>query len=194
MARRSDHTRAELTQLALESARAIVIEDGILALSGRKITARIGYTVGTLYQLFDGMDDLVERMNAQTLAALYVHCSKGVEHDEVAAQLKALGILFIEFAKARPNEWDAIMSYRFKENHTTSEEYHREILRLFGLMESATQQFYGKDDQEEHSADMALLWASLTGIWGVANSERQVGGSIEQMIERLIRMYLDARS
>ncbi len=194
MARRSDHTRAELTQLALESARAIVKKDGIPALSVRKVTARMGYTVGTLYQLFDGMDDLVERMNAKTLAALYEHCSKGAELDEVAAQLKAFGILFIEFVKAHPNEWDAIMSYRFKEDHTTSDEYHREILRLFGLLETATQQFYGEDDQEEHSADMALLWASLTGIWGVAKSERQVGGTLEQMIDQLISLYLDARS
>lgn len=194
MARRSDHTRAELTQLALESARAIVIKDGISDLSVRKVTARMGYTSGTLYQLFDGMDDLVERLNAATLAELYEFCSKGAEQDDVAAQLKALAILFIEFAKAHPNEWDAIMSYRYKDGHTTSEEYHREILRLFGLMETATQQYYGDDDQDEQAADMALLWASLTGIWGVANSERQVGGTIEQMIDRLIRMYLSARS
>ncbi|MDA9865258.1 WHG domain-containing protein [bacterium] len=194
MARRSDHTRAELKQLATESARAIVVKDGVSALSVRKVTARMGYTVGTLYQLFDGMDDLVEHMNAMTLAALYDHCSTGIEQGDVAAQLKALGILFIEFAKAHPHEWDAIMSYRFKDDHTMSEEYHVEILRLFGLMKSATGQFYGKGEQDEHSDDMALLWASLTGIWGVANSERQVGSSLEQMIERLIRMYLDARS
>ena len=194
MARRSDHTRAELTQLALESARAIVVKGGIAALSARKVTKRMGYTIGTLYQHFDGMDDLVERMNAETLAALYEHCNKGATLEDVATQLKAFGILFIEFLKAHPNEWDAIMSYRYKDDHTTSEEYHREIVRLFGLLETATQQFYGEDEQEEHSTDMALLWASLTGIWGVANSERQVGGTLEQMIDKLIRMYLDARS
>jgi hypothetical protein len=86
------------------------------------------------------------------------------------------------------------MSYRYREDHTTSEEYHREILLLFGLMESATEQFYGADDQEQQAADMALLWASLTGIWGVASSERNVGGTLEQMIERLIELYLAARS
>lgn len=194
MARRSDHTAAEITRLALDSARSIVKADGITAVSARKVTKRMGYTIGTLYQHFDDMDDLVERMNAETLAALYEHCHEGAALGDTAAQLKAFGILFIEFVKAHPNEWDAIMSYRFKDDHTTSDEYSYEIQRLFGLMETATQQFYDKDEHEAHSADMALLWASLTGIWSVANSERQVGGSLEQMIERLIGMYLDARS
>ncbi|NNE87303.1 MAG: TetR/AcrR family transcriptional regulator [Silicimonas sp.] len=194
MARRSDHTRPELTQLALESAREIVASEGINALSGRKVTARMGYTIGTLYQVFDDMDDLVEQMNAQTLEMLYDHCQQGARQDDVAQQLKALGILFGEFVKAHPFEWDAIMSYRYKDDHTTSEAYHSEILRLFGLMETATRQFYDKGEEDEHAADMAMLWASLTGILGVAFSERQVGGSLEQMLEHLIAMYLKARS
>ena len=66
--------------MALESARAIVVEEGISALSGRKVTARMGYSIGTLYQIFDGMDDLVERMNARTLEALYNQCEKLAKH------------------------------------------------------------------------------------------------------------------
>ena len=155
----------------------------------------MGYTVGTLYQLFDGMDDLVERMNTETLAALYNHCREGAKVEGVAEQLKAYGILFVEFVKAHPYEWDAIMSYRYREDHVISEAYSHEILRLFGLMERATRRFYDETEREEHSADMAVLWASLMGILGIANSERQVGGlSLEQMLDRLIRMYLKARS
>lgn len=180
--------------MALDSARAIVIDEGIAALSARKVTARMGYTVGTLYQLFDSMDDLVERLNAETLAALYEYCRDGADHADVAEQLKALGILFGEFVKQHPNEWDAIMSYRYRDDHTTSDQYHSEILRLFGLMEDATRDFYGEDEAEEHAEDLAMLWASLTGILAVANSERQVGGSLEETLERLIRMYLKARS
>ena len=193
MARRSDHTRPELTTLALKSARKIVATEGIGALSGRKVTGQIGYTIGTLYQLFDDMDDLVERMNAETLAMLYDHCRTGAHRDGVAEQLKALAILFGEFVREHPNEWDAVMSYRYKDDHTTSEDYHREILKLFGLMENATRQFYAEGEEDQHAADMAMLWASMMGILGIASSERQVGGSFEQMLEQLIDMYLKSR-
>ena len=63
MARRSDHTRAELKDLALEAARSIVREKGVSALSTRKLADRIGYTSGTIYQVFQNRDDLVEQMN-----------------------------------------------------------------------------------------------------------------------------------
>lgn len=194
MARRSDHTPAEIAQLALKSARNIVVAQGITALSARKIAKHMGYTIGTLYQHFDGMDGLVERMNAETLGALYAHCEIGAQTGEVATQLKTLGLLFVDFMKAHPKEWDAIMAYRYKDDHSTSPEYQHEITRLFGLMEAATESFYGSDEREQQASDMALLWASLTGIWGVASSERQVGGTFEQMVERLIEMYLLSRT
>lgn len=180
--------------MALDAARQIVRKDGIQALSGRKVTGRIGYTIGTLYQLFDDMDHLVERMNAETLAALYDHCRVETEAATVATQLKTLAFRFIDFVKAHPNEWDAIMSYRYKDGHVSSDFYIYEIQRLFGLMATATAQFYTDETQEEQAADMALLWSSLTGIWGIASSERTVGGTMEQMIDRLVEMYISARS
>lgn len=176
--------------MALESAREIVAKEGVAALSARKVSKSIGYASGTLYQIFDGMDDLVETMNAMTLAALYDHCRAGAQHGGVAAQLRAFSMLFIEFVKEHPNEWDAIMSYRYKDDHTTSDAYATEIQRLFGLMQSATRQFYSENEGDQHATEMALLWASLTGILGIASSERQVGGTLEEMIDQLIRMYL----
>ena len=194
MARRSDHTREELTEMAFDSARAIVVEKGISALSGRKVTARMGYTIGTLYQIFDGMDDLVERMNARTLRALYDQCASSAEIETVADRLRAFGISFVDFVNARPNEWGAVMSYRYGRDHEFGEEYDREIQNLFGLMIEATQHLYNEDEEADHAADMAVLWASLTGILSVTVSERQVGGlTLKQMLDRLIKMYLNAR-
>ncbi len=193
MARRSDHTRPQLTELALDAARKIVVDEGIAGLSARKVATKIGYTVGTLYQIFDDMDDLVERLNAATLAALHDHCAAGVKQGGVEDQLKALGVLFDGYARAHAAEWDAVMSYRFKDGHETADFYHTQILKLFSLMEAATRELYGPDEKEEHAADLAMLWASLTGILAVANSERKVGGSLDQMLGRLVSMYVKAR-
>ena len=56
--------------MALDAARAIVSETGLEGLTTRKVAKRIGYTVGTLYQLFNDADDLIEQMNTRTLAGL----------------------------------------------------------------------------------------------------------------------------
>ena len=194
MARRSDHTREELTEMALESARAIVIENGVSALSGRKVAARMGYTIGTLYQLFDSMDELACTMNARTLRALYQRCTESITTGTVADRLKAFGMTFVAFVENHPNEWEAVMSYRYGERHAFTEEYDAQIRELFDLMREATGQFYSEIERAEHSADMAVLWASLTGILSVAVSEKKVGGlTLEQMLDRLIQMYLSGR-
>ena len=59
MARRSDHTREELRRLILQAARRIIRDKGVAALSARKVASDIGYTVGTIYQHFNGMDAIL---------------------------------------------------------------------------------------------------------------------------------------
>ena len=75
MARRSDHTREELRRMALDAARAIIESDGLRALSTRRLAKAIGYTPGTLYQLFEDLDDLIIEVNVETLDALHAALS-----------------------------------------------------------------------------------------------------------------------
>ena len=67
MARRSEHSREQLTEMILNAAQQIVINDGFAGLSARKIATDIGYTVGTLYIVFDNLDDIILHINARTL-------------------------------------------------------------------------------------------------------------------------------
>lgn len=71
MARRSDHSRDELREMALTAAEQIVLENGYESLSARKVASAIGYTVGTLYLVFENLDDLVLQVNARTLDRLH---------------------------------------------------------------------------------------------------------------------------
>ncbi len=80
MARRSDHTRAELHDMALGAARSIVTADGLAGLSTRRVAKAIGYSAGTLYQLFADLDDLIFHLNATTLDALFAAC-RGADLD-----------------------------------------------------------------------------------------------------------------
>ena len=71
MARRSDHTKDELKELIFTVSRDIVIKEGFRELSARKIASKIGYTVGTLYNFYTNLDELILQINAKTLDDLY---------------------------------------------------------------------------------------------------------------------------
>ena len=71
MARRADHSREELYDNALAAAQRIVETDGFRALTARSVADAIGYSPGTLYNLFENLDDLIIHLNGRTLDALY---------------------------------------------------------------------------------------------------------------------------
>ena len=67
MGRRSDHSRDEIRNMAIDASAKIVETEGFKSLTARKVASKIGYTVGTLYHVFRNFDDLVIHMNARTI-------------------------------------------------------------------------------------------------------------------------------
>ena len=184
MARRSDHTREELGALILTNARRIVREDGVDALTARKIAAAAGYTVGTIYQHFGNMDDLVHRLNGETLRMLLVDCSKVPEQRETRDRLFALAKTFVGFA---------VIFYRYGPGHEWSADYDRIVDQLLGLLLDATSALCGDRDQKEQILDVRLLWASMYGIFSLnANGRLGQGTTLDEMAHRLIDIFVRA--
>ncbi|MBT7646949.1 MAG: helix-turn-helix transcriptional regulator, partial [Rhodospirillaceae bacterium] len=70
MARRSDHTRDQLHQMMLDAARHVAATDGPEAITARRIAGDIGYSPGTIYQLFDNLDALIVALKSVILAEI----------------------------------------------------------------------------------------------------------------------------
>src|SRR3546814_19197358 len=63
MGRRSDHSREELEALILEEGHRHMAESGFATFSSREVAQRIGYSVGTLYNVFGSYARLVAAIN-----------------------------------------------------------------------------------------------------------------------------------
>ena len=70
MGRRSTHTPQQLRELILDAAQDIIEVNGLAGLSAREIARRIGYSPGTIYNMFDNLDDVVLNVEARVLDAL----------------------------------------------------------------------------------------------------------------------------
>ena len=107
MARRSDHSRDELRKMTLNAAGRIIAERGLDGLSIRGIAQEIGYTSGTLYQLFRNLDDLIIATHILTLQdlhseLLHVHVIK-LEEGVAAQHLR--DARETHAAKVKPSCW-----------------------------------------------------------------------------------------
>ena len=117
MARRSDHSRDEIREMALSAAERIIVEHGHDGLTARKVAIEIGYTVGTLYLVFDNLDDLIIHINGRTLDRLNQRMADGKTQNLAPVdRLIRLGQIYIHFAYRDPHRWSLIFEHPLPED------------------------------------------------------------------------------
>lgn len=169
MARRSDHNREELYALAIGAARQIVEADGIKALTARNVADVIGYSPGTLYNLFDNLDDLIVHLNGSTLDDLYDAVSALEPTGDPETDCKALLGRYLDYLNAHPGLWYALFDYAIPAGMTVPEWYVRKIERLMEILRAAIAPLYADAKPDETARAASVLWAGLHGITSLSN-------------------------
>ena len=194
MARRSDHTREELRGQILDATRSLIRAEGVGAVSTRKITGKIGYTAGTLYQIFASMDHLIDAVNTSTLNALYLSSRIHADPQNAEESLRKLAQAFLRFTEEHPNEWDAVISYPFGADHVLSEGYTDEVRNLLGMISTSVRDLYDDAEDPRKAEDVVALWCGIYGLFSLMSSRRLVAGHApERIIEVLADTFLKAK-
>lgn len=194
MARRHDHSREEIRQMALDAAEAIVATQGYKGLSARKVTSAINYTVGTLYLVFENLDDLVLQINGRTLDRLFDWLlarrgKTGTPRDE----LLGLANAYIDYAEAETPRWNMLFEYITEKGNALPDWYLIKLGKVFGLAEEALKPLADHRAELEVEQAARVLWASVHGICTLKIRQRMdlAGGqSTEQMAHMLIDNFL----
>ncbi len=111
MGRRSDHSRDELEALILAAGHALMAEVGFQRFSAREVAKRVGYSIGTIHNVFGGFDRLVLAINTRTFALWAEHLRARLAEagtDRIAALVAG----YFGFAQAHPHLWMAIYDHR----------------------------------------------------------------------------------
>jgi len=163
MGRRADHTRTELRQMILDAATGLIDRDGPAGLSARAVARKIGYSVGTLYNLFDDLDDLVWQINGRTLDSLQANLAASSTGSGAEQRVRRLAQAYLDFVTTYPKRWALVL-----ENRSSGAEpprWYRERIRgLFELVETALADYFPPDAEDARRKSAHVLWAGLTGI------------------------------
>lgn len=166
MARRSDHTREELLELAIQSGIALIEEEGFAQFSTRKVAAKMGYTVGTLYHLFGSYDDFVFHVNARTLDMWYDAMEKGITAKGRDA-VHQMAEQYIAFSKNHYNRWIVLFEHHASDNRELPDWYKPKLTRFFTLLE----QLLASISKDPHHT-ARVLWAGIHGICILSLSQK----------------------
>ena len=156
MARRSEHSLAEIKNMVLDSAASIIADEGFNALTIRKIAIEMGYTVGSVYMVFESRADIVLHLNAQTL-------------DEISTELAEVSDLptwlkhYVVYINTHSERWRMVFNPSF-EITVLPEWYQEHLNRLY-------QQFAVFFTVSE--TEILVLWQALHGICLLSNSEKR---------------------
>jgi AcrR family transcriptional regulator len=110
-AQRHQGLREEL----LAAARDIIDQHGLEQLRARDLAARVGCSLGTIYNLFTDLDALTLAVNAATLEALDRAMARIPQQDPLAHCL-ALAASYLDYAVQHRSLWDALFRYRLPSN------------------------------------------------------------------------------
>ena len=194
MARRSDHSREELREMTLTAAEKIVVEQGYEGLSARKVATAIGYTVGTLYLVFENLDDLILHINARTLDRLHERMTESQANSGDASDyLLQLGEVYIRFADDDPHRWAMVFEHRFSEDRVVPAWYQEKIARMFAMVEEGLEPLAKNRPQQEVTQAARALWGGVHGICILALTDNLgiVGvDSVQDLTRSLISNYL----
>jgi AcrR family transcriptional regulator len=194
MARRSDHSREEIRQMALGVAETMVAAEGYKGLSARKVASAIGYTVGTLYLVFENLDDLILQINGRTLDALYEWLRARRRQDADARDaLFALADAYIAYAEAETPRWNLLFEYVSDKGDVLPAWYQAKLSRVFGLVEVGLAPLADHRSAVEIQQAARVLWASVHGICTLKIRHRMelVGAqSTDAMAHMLIDNFL----
>ncbi len=194
MSRRSDHSREEIREMALAAAEKIVLEQGYTGLSARKVATAIGYTVGTLYLVFDNLDDLILQVNGRTLDRLHAQMVKDqLQYQDARERLLQLGHTYIRFADEDPHRWEMIFEHRFPEGQETPEWFQEKVARMFALVETGLEPLAEHHSPQEIAQAARALWGGVHGICILAITHKlDVVGvdSVQGLTQSLMDNYL----
>lgn len=189
MARRKDHTREELTQLAIDSGRDIVRTEGVPALTARKVAAHMGYTPGTLYNLFENIDGLACAINTQTLEA-FAQTVRAKLHSADTAELglRAICQAYLDLHATEPQLWTLVFATPLS---MKSESYHTAVHQVFDQVIAAITPLSASPTTARR--DAKIIWSTLHGICLLQQSGKldiTEQDSPETLVARFLEQFL----
>ncbi|MCL7421522.1 MAG: TetR/AcrR family transcriptional regulator [Methylobacter sp.] len=192
MARRSEHSLEEIKEMVLKAAENIVIEEGYSALTVRKIALEIGYTVGSIYMVFDNMADLGLHIKGRTLDDIAVHLD---DVDDAAAEqcIEALARAYLLYANRNFNRWRMIFEHRLPEQAEVPDWYQAKIDQVFKKMETQFARLAPQCDETQRKRAARALWGGIHGICELSLTGKLdlVGvHNVEESVVLLVRNFI----
>ena len=191
MGRRSDHTREEQRDLILEAGRKIIEKEGLRGLTLRRIARDIGYTAGSLYNVFEDLDAITVEINCQTLDDLFERFLEVPKSQSPKRSLERLADVYVAFITENKYRWNALFEHQLPDGRRLPEHYQMRVYRLIDFIKEPISPLFSTRMKSEPEQSARVLWSSVYGICLLESQNKLPENvSARSIIQTLIDVYL----
>ncbi len=140
--------------------REIVESKGMEYLTARKLSEASGCSVGTIYNQFSNMDNLVAAINLQTLKRLYDKMAQVKPDRSAYKNLNTYLDIFVSFVLQNSNLWFLLYNYHLSASKQP-QGYRAMIIRMMQLWQPSFDAVYTHLNARKRKVARQVLWLSL---------------------------------
>lgn len=197
MGRRSVHTADELRELILDASTELIEANGLAGLSAREIARRIGYSPGTLYNIFENLDDLVLTIEGRLLDRLSSVLAQLPEKSNPAEGVRQLAQAYIQFTHENPKLWNLLFEHHLPLGREVPPWYQQKLEDLMSRIEDTLAPLMADADPHALRRSARVLWAGIHGITSLSTADKLSNISAETagpLVDDLVGFYLKGLS
>lgn len=186
MGRRSLHTLEQLKELFISTTLAIVEQDGVAGLSARTIARKVGYSPGTLYNVFENLDALIFHVEVRVLDDLGTRLLDAQTGAEPRERLLRVAETYLAFAEERPLAWSLLFEHHVGSPIKVPTAYTERLELIVKVIEHAVRAQDVAMEAETAQAMSRLIFCALNGIAALATSAKlaKIGSSTARALMR----------
>lgn len=193
MGRRSEHTPEALKSLIIEASEGIIAKDGLSGLSAREIVRAVGYSPGTIYNIFHNLDDLVLQIEARLLDDLDSRLSKIQADIRGEARVLRLAHEYLNFTTERPRLWNVLFEHHLPPSTPVPDWYQAKLDALMLRVERVLRPIMPGAEDAAIARSARVLWASVHGITSLATTDKLSNVTMESaqaLMDDLVQNYI----
>ncbi len=155
-------TKQEIRKDLIEKARKLLETKGSDFLTARKLADYSGYSVGTIYNQFKSMDNLILLENCQTLDELYEELEKTDFCSDAYKNLNLLLERFVDFVLNKKILWFTLYNFHFANTVDKYEIFYlRRIVGILKLLEDNIHKLFTRISEKERKISTEVLFVTL---------------------------------
>ena len=182
--------RQRLEARMSDIAERLVATEGLSSVQARRVAQEADCSVGTLYNVFGGLDGLLIAVNRRTLDALgakLTTVARSFEGRPLGERLLALALSYRDFAFEQTPRWRALFEHRMEPGRPVPQQYIDDQSKLFGLIEACLTD--ARTAQPLQASAARALFSAVHGIVVLA-LDNKLGGQTPEETDRQIRFLI----